>query len=388
MVTPSTVFLKDNQPVTFALNGFIEFKTLSELFVYVDAQAARWTFGSADERQAFGDGLFRRGVESRLISMVDETPLELLITHTAEELGALALAVRTADAPLVFRGRAWRLTSAVYRDAFLRVQARWKSSLNCWSASSSIPARVLSNWYLIDEGIVLYGATYDSAEHFWQGVKYHPDVHVRDLVALLAQMDAVNWPEWLSRLDLDQPTYLKHQYAIEFLRANLTPAHRAWFRDQLAPFVGDNESVRTLQQRRPDAKSPRFQALTEKVLWGDLADVFHLVHFFATLDPGRFRAKDLEPFLGALVRTHFDGIYLPGVGSGKLGFISPEYQRLMLEIWRVKYLQNERLGDVIRSTAGIKLDHFLNDGDSPDIPIPVYVGFLNQIRELALERRR
>jgi len=31
----------------------------------------------------------------------------------------------------------------------------------------------------------------------------------------------------------------------------------------------------------------------------------------------------------------------------------------------------------------IRLEHFLNDGDSPDIPIPVYVGYLNQVRELA-----
>lgn len=30
-----------------------------------------------------------------------------------------------------------------------------------------------------------------------------------------------------------------------------------------------------------------------------------------------------------------------------------------------------------------RLSHFLNDGDSPDIPIPVYVGYLNQIRLLA-----
>ena len=32
----------------------------------------------------------------------------------------------------------------------------------------------------------------------------------------------------------------------------------------------------------------------------------------------------------------------------------------------------------------MRLDHFLNDGDSPDIPIPVYVSYLNEIRELAL----
>jgi len=29
------------------------------------------------------------------------------------------------------------------------------------------------------------------------------------------------------------------------------------------------------------------------------------------------------------------------------------------------------------------LEHFLNDGDSPDIPIPVYVGYLNEIRQMA-----
>ena len=59
----------------------------------------------------------------------------------------------------------------------------------------------------------------------------------------------------------------------------------------------------------------------------------------------------------------------------------------MLEIWKVKFLQMPRFGDVIRSTAGVRLDHFLDDGDSPDIPIPVYVGYLNRIRDLALETR-
>jgi hypothetical protein len=34
----------------------------------------------------------------------------------------------------------------------------------------------------------------------------------------------------------------------------------------------------------------------------------------------------------------------------------------------------------------IRLSHFLNDGDSPDIPIPVYVEYLNQIRALARAR--
>jgi hypothetical protein len=59
----------------------------------------------------------------------------------------------------------------------------------------------------------------------------------------------------------------------------------------------------------------------------------------------------------------------------------------MLEIWRVKYLKNARLREVIRSIPmEIRLEHFLNDGDSPDIPIPVYVGYLNQIRDLARQQ--
>jgi hypothetical protein len=36
----------------------------------------------------------------------------------------------------------------------------------------------------------------------------------------------------------------------------------------------------------------------------------------------------------------------------------------------------------------VRLEHFLNDGDSPDIPIPIYVGYLNQIRDLARHRHR
>ena len=68
-----------------------------------------------------------------------------------------------------------------------------------------------------------------------------------------------------------------------------------------------------------------------------------------------------------------------------MGFISPEFRALMLEIWRTKFLEMARFGEVIRMVPRtVKLDHFLNDGDSPDIPIPVYVGYLNEIRELAL----
>jgi hypothetical protein len=82
-----------------------------------------------------------------------------------------------------------------------------------------------------------------------------------------------------------------------------------------------------------------------------------------------------------LAERHFDGIYL---GERKMGFISEEFRGLMLEIWKVKYLGMPRFGEVIRSIPiEIRLSHFLNDGDSPDIPIPVYVEYLNQIRDLA-----
>ena len=71
-----------------------------------------------------------------------------------------------------------------------------------------------------------------------------------------------------------------------------------------------------------------------------------------------------------------------------MAFISEEFRSLMLEIWRVKYLQIARFGEVIRLIPiEVRLEHFLNDGDSPDIPIPVYVGYLNQIRDLARAQR-
>jgi hypothetical protein len=43
-----------------------------------------------------------------------------------------------------------------------------------------------------------------------------------------------------------------------------------------------------------------------------------------------------------------------------------------------------RFREVISSIPlEIRLSHFLNDGDSPDIPIPIYIEYLNQIRDLA-----
>ena len=364
LVTPSAVFVKDGQPVTFALLGFIEFKTLADLFAYIDGEAGRWTFPDPAARQSFGDRLLRRGVESRLISMTYEKPLELLLTHTREELDRAV--DRTAKAAPIFTGRNWRVTENTYRQTFRDIQQRWKTSLNCWSAAATVPARVLSNWYPIEEGIVLHGALYDSTEHFWQAVKFHPDVRNGDVVALLDEMSARDWRPWVERLAGDQETYFANAYAIEFLRANLRPEKLRWFRDELARLPAA-EHAREAQQRR--GRKFRFTALQEKILWGDVADILHLIWFFD-------RAA-----LPALGRLHFDAIYL---GERRMGFISPEFRALMLEIWRTKYLAMARFGEVIRSIPrSVKLDHFLNDGDSPDIPIPVYVGHLNEIRELA-----
>jgi hypothetical protein len=258
-----------------------------------------------------------------------------------------------------------------YAEEFLAVQEKWKHSLNCWSADPSIPARVLSNWYPIDEGIRLYGATYDTTEHFWQAVKYHPDVTVAELISLLDSMSERDWSSWLKRLDEDPKTYLPNAYAVEFLRHNLVHERLRWFKDELArQKVQPSEHARTLQQRT--ATPFRFTAYEEKVLWGDLADVFHLVYHFSPPEDS-FRRK--------LAEYHFDGIYL---GDRRFGFISPEFRSLMLEIWKVKYLQMPRFGEVIRSIPlEIRLSHFLNDGDSPDIPIPIYINYLNQIRDMA-----
>jgi hypothetical protein len=359
IVTPSTVVMKDGRPVTFALHGFIEFKSLSELFPYVESQSSRWPGAlTDDERQRLARDLLQRGIESRVVSMADERPLEALLTHTRDELKHAVLDVKEPTPP-------------GYAEGFLAVQEKWKHSVNCWSASSYLPGRVLSNWYPIAEGIKLYGATYDSTEHFWQAVKYHPDTTLTELTELLGLLERKDWGSWIARLDNDPKLYLPNAYAVEFLRHNLTPERLHWFRDELGRYgLQPADHARAVQQR--NSAPFRFSAFEEKVLWGDLADVFHMIYEFSA--PG-------EPIRQKLANYHFDSIYL---GDKRMGFISEEFRSLMLEIWRVKYLEMPRFGEVIRSIpTEIGLEHFLNDGDSPDIPIPVYVGYLNRIRELA-----
>jgi len=363
LVTPSTVILKDDRPVTFAIHGLIEFKSLSEAFPYIESQTQRWTGRlSKPERDRLARDLLRQAIESRVLSMTDERPLETIITHTADELRRALAEVKEP-------------TPAGYAGVFLAVQEKWKHSLNCWSASPSIRGRVLSNWYPIEEGIQLYGETYDSAEHFWQAVKYHPEVRVADLLQLLGIFEQENWTPWLARLDSDPRLYLPNAYAVEFLRHNLAPERLHWFRDELQrQNLSPGDHPRTIQQR---GRAPlRFSAYEEKVLWGDLADLFHLVFTFSLPD---------DPLRDTLAQHFFDGIYLDG---RKIPFISEEFRSLMFDVFKVKYLQIPRFREVISSIPmEIRLEHYLNGGDSPDIPIPIYVGYLNQVRELARQSR-
>jgi hypothetical protein len=359
VVTPSTVIVKNGEPVKFAIHGFIEFKSLGEVFSYMEAQTARWNGKiTEEEKRKLARQLLREGIESRVVSMADERPLQALVTHTSAELQE---AIGRVKEPL----------PPGYAEAFLAVQEKWRRSVNCWSASPLIAGRVLSNWYPIEEGIRLDGAVYDSTEHFWQAVKYHPETTIGELKELIGLLEGKDWNAWLKRLADDPKIYLANVYAVEFLRYNLGPERLKWFGEELGKHgLRDVDHARLVQQRGENAL--RFSAFEEKILWGDLADLLHMVYTFSAA------ADSMRKALG---EHHFDGIY---IGDRKLGFISEEFRSEMLEIWKVKFLEMPRFREVIAGIPmEIRLEHFLNDGDSPDIPIPVYVGYLNRIREMA-----
>jgi hypothetical protein len=359
VVTPSTVIGKKVGPVKFAIHGFIEFKSLADVFPYIEAQTQRWEGKiSEEERDQLARRLLHEGIESRVVSMMDERPLQAIVTHTSEELRE---AIAKVKEPLPLG----------YAEEFVAVQEKWRHSLNCWSASPVIAGRVLSNWYPIEEGIRLHGAVYDSTEHFWQAVKYHPDTTVGDLKALIALLQGRRWGAWLKRLDDDPKIYLPNTYGVEFLRYTLKAERLKWFAEELGRHgLKPEDRARFVQQRRETAF--RFSAFEEKILWGDLADLLHLVYVFSPAD---------DPVRKTLAEHHFDAIYLD---ERKMGFISEEFRAEMLEIWKAKFLEMPRFREVISGIPmEIRLEHFLNDGDSPDIPIPVYVGYLNRIREMA-----
>src|SRR5690348_14925254 len=76
LVTPSTVIVKNAEPVKFAIHGFIEFKSLAEIFPYIESQGQRWNGKvTEEERRQLLRQLLREGIESRVVSMLDERPL-------------------------------------------------------------------------------------------------------------------------------------------------------------------------------------------------------------------------------------------------------------------------------------------------------------------------
>jgi len=78
LVTPSTVILKDGHTVTFALHGFIEFKSLADMLRYVESQTHRWKTSPdlRPSRQSEPGPRTASAAASRagVISMADERP--------------------------------------------------------------------------------------------------------------------------------------------------------------------------------------------------------------------------------------------------------------------------------------------------------------------------
>ena len=88
----------------------------------------------------------------------------------------------------------------------------------------------------------------------------------------------------MKRLDDDPKIYLPNAYAVEFLRHNLAPERLRWFGEELTR-QGVQDSDRARDRSAAWRKRPfRFSAYEEKVLWGDLADLFQLVYVFSPPD--------------------------------------------------------------------------------------------------------
>src|ERR1700704_1023684 len=77
IVTPSTVIAKEGRTITFALHGFIEFKSLAEVFPYIESQSRRWPGAiNGEERRTLARDLLRRGVERPVVFLAAEGLLE------------------------------------------------------------------------------------------------------------------------------------------------------------------------------------------------------------------------------------------------------------------------------------------------------------------------
>jgi len=134
---------------------------------YIEGETRRWEGKITEKEKQQLARHCSRGIESRVISMGMSGRCRALVTHTSEELAAGDRAVKE---PL----------PAGYAEAFVAVQEKWKHSLNCWSAFRrwNCGAGAFKLGIRLRRGYRSTGAVYDSTEHFWQAVKYHPDTTV------------------------------------------------------------------------------------------------------------------------------------------------------------------------------------------------------------------
>jgi len=115
IVTPSTVIVKLGEAVKFAIHGFIEFRSLRRCFRTLMRRCSGGAGRSAREKNGtLHAKLLREGIESRVISMADERPLQTLVTHTSSELGE---AIAKVKEPV----------PAGYAEEFAAVQEKWKA---------------------------------------------------------------------------------------------------------------------------------------------------------------------------------------------------------------------------------------------------------------------
>src|SRR5258705_4596520 len=132
VVMPSTVIVKDGETVKFAIHGFIEFKSLAEVFPYIEAQTSRWNGKITEaEKRELARQLLREGIESRVVSMQDVRPLQALVTHTNGELREAIARVKKPLPP-------------GYPEQLLPVREKWKHSLNGGSVLLVIAGSVVT----------------------------------------------------------------------------------------------------------------------------------------------------------------------------------------------------------------------------------------------------
>ena len=157
-----------------------------------------------------------------MVSMETELPLEVLLTHTQEELARATAALRTADAPLVFKGRHWQLTAAAYRDAFLRVRERWSNASQLLErlvvdagprAVELVPHRrghrALRGDLRLDRTLLAGGQVST------------PTSPSPICGSLIGQLACGGLASVARRLAADQGFYFANAYAVEFLKGNL-----------------------------------------------------------------------------------------------------------------------------------------------------------------------